>query len=135
MTKKINWEATEKSRQYQINRLIEGYNQTCQDLVKEKQALRGTSDPAEIKKHQYYIKKSEQKKLGYKRVLLEKYGVKLEKRGRPSLPEDKKAASNQIKLTVRLQKENAEYIASLKKDKVIESYAQFFDSIIEGLRQ
>lgn len=70
-----------------------------------------------------------------KRVFLEKYGVKLETRGRPSLPPEKRAETNQTKLTLRVKTENAKYIASLKKDNIIDSYGQLFDFLITAFRQ
>ena len=68
-------------------------------------------------------------------MLLKKHGVKLETRGRPPLPPDKRLENNQAKLTVRIKKENAEYMAALKKDKLIDSYGQLFDFFITVFRQ
>lgn len=134
MALKIDWDAAE-NRQVQIDILTERYNQVCHDLLKERRSLKQSRGQAERKKHQYYIKRLEEKKQGFKRVLLEKYGVKLETRGRPPLSPDMRRENNQTKLTVRIKKENAEYMAALKKDKLIDSYGQFFDFLITVFRQ
>ncbi len=135
MARDFDWESVDRSRQVQINILKERYDQVCQELLKERQLLRNSKDPMEKKKSQHHMKRLEEKKQAFKRVLLEKYGVKLETRGRPSLSPEKRAANNQTKLTLRVKKENAEYIASLKQDNLVESYGQLFDFLITAFRQ
>lgn len=135
MALRIDWESAEKNKPLQITILMERYNIVCEDLIKEKRALKHCSNVKEIGRNQYKINQLTKKKEGYKRVLFEKYGIKTETRGRPALPPDKKAENNQTKLTVRLKKENAEYIASLKKDNLIDTYSQFFDLLITAFRQ
>lgn len=135
MARDFDWEAVEQSRQGQINILKERYDHICQELLKERQLFRNSKDPMEKKKRQHHMKRLEEKKQAAKRVLLERYWVKLETRGRPSLPPEKRAENNQTKLTLRVKKENAEYIASLKKDNFIDSYGQLFDFLITAFRQ
>lgn len=135
MARDFGWEAVEQSRQVQINMLKERYDQVCQELLKERQLLRNSKEPMEKKKYQYHMKRLEEKRQAAKRVLRKRYGVKLETRGRPSLPPEKRAANNQTKLTLRVKKENAEYIASLKQDNLIDSYGQLFDFLITAFRQ
>lgn len=135
MARDFDWEEMEQSRQVQINILRERYDQVCRELLKERQLHRISKDPKEKKRSLHHIKKLEGRKQAFKRVLLEKYGEKLETRGRPPLSPEKKAANNQTKLTLRVKKENAEYIASLKQDNLIDSYGQLFDFLITAFRQ
>ena len=61
-------------------------------------------------------------------------GVKLERRGRPSLAPEDRADHDKKKLTVRLKKKNIAYLDSLKQEKLIDTYAQLLDSLIEWHR-
>lgn len=135
MAIKIDWDSVEKNKQVQIAILMERFDAICQDLIKVKRELKQCTDTNKLARHKYNVNQLEKKKQGFKRVLLEKYGIKTETRGRPPLPTDKKAENNQIKLTVRLKKDNAEYIASLKKDNLIDTYGQFFDFLITAFKQ
>lgn len=135
MARDFDWEAVEQSRQIQINILKERYDHICQELLKERQLLRNSKDPMEKKKNQHHMKRLEEKKQAAKRVLLEKYGVKLETRGRPPLPPYKRRENNQTKLTIRLDNENVAYVHGLKADQLIDSYGQFFDFLITAFRQ
>lgn len=135
MAMEFNWDLIEKDKQMQIRILKDRYDTVCQDLIKEKRALKYCADAKKLARHNLNVKQLEKKKAGFKHVFLTKYGLKLETRGRPPLPPEKRAMSNKTKLTVRVKKENAEYMALLKKDKQIDTYGQFFDFLIKVFRQ
>ena len=56
-------------------------------------------------------------------------------RGRPALPFEERADYARTKLTLRLKDDNCQYISRMKERGLIDTYAQFFDFLIEGFRQ
>lgn len=134
MALEINWDAAE-NRQVQIAILKERYDNVCKELINEQREIEQCTDTKRLARHRYNFDRLEQKKQGFRRVLLQKYGVKLDNRGRPPLPPDKRLENNQTKLTVRIKKENAEYVAALKRDKLIDNYGQLFDFLIMTFKQ